>query len=331
MSDLAISTRKLTRYFGRKCAVDQVSLEVPRGSVFALLGRNGSGKTTILRMLMGLLAPTRGSAQVLGGDCTQLTPQLRARIGYLTESHVVYGWMRVRECAEFQSQTFPRWNSKLFANVIDYFHLDPESKAGSLSRGEQAGLALALTLAPEPELLVLDDPALGLDPVARRALVEALLAVATDKNRTILFSSHQLNDVERVADHIAILDRSVLRVQCSMDQFGERVGRWILTFAGRPPTVPALRGLVQARVLDQELHVTIANHDERTETELREIGASHVLRAPLGLDQAVIDYLSDRRSSSLLQAISAKPADSVAEPPEHVEADAAHASKRGDR
>lgn len=305
MSDFVIETQKLTRYFGRKCAAEQVNLQVPRGSVFALLGRNGSGKTTILRMLLGLLAPTRGSGQVLGCDCTQLAAEIRARIGYLTETHFVYGWMRVRECEKFQSQTFPRWNHKLFSSVIDYFHLDPNTKASSLSRGEQAGLALALTLAPEPELLVLDDPALGLDPVARRALVEALLAVATNKNRTIVFSSHQLDDVERVADHIAILDRSILRVQCSMDEFGERVGRWILTFPGTPPTALPIHGLVQMKIVDRELHVTIANPDDRTEAALRDTGASHVLRAPLGLDQAVIDYLSDRRSTSLITALSA--------------------------
>jgi ABC-2 type transport system ATP-binding protein len=313
LNDIVIQADRLTRYFGRKCAVDQLSLAVPRGSVFALMGRNGSGKTTLLRMLLGLLAPTRGSAQVLGCDSTQLTPAIRARIGYLTESHFVYGGMRVRECAAFQSQCFPRWNSRVFDAVIDYFGLDPHGKARSLSRGERAGLCLALTLAPEPELLVLDDPALGLDPVARRALVEAMLAVTANKDRTILFSSHLLDDVERVADHIAIVDKSVLRVHCPVDEFRERIGRWSLVFAGRAPLTLPLAGLIHSQIVGDELQVTIANPDEQTEMLLRATGAVSVTRSPLSLDQAVIDYLTDRgRRTSILHAVS-HPVDSAPE------------------
>lgn len=309
-TDLAISTRDLTRYFGRKCAVNQVNLAIPRGSVFALMGRNGSGKTTAIRMLLGLLAPTRGGGEVLGCNCTQLTAAVRARIGYLTESHFAYGWMRVRECAAFQSGTFPRWNRKVFDAVIDYFGLDVEAKASSLSRGERAGLCLALTLAPEPELLILDDPALGLDPVARRALVEAMLAVTGSKERTILFSSHLLDDVERVADHLAIIDHGTVRVHCPVDEFRERVGRWILTFDGRPPTLPPIPGLIHTRAVDHELHVTIANPNDQTESLLQAAGAITATRTSISLDQAVIDYLSDhRRRTSLLDTVTLETAE----------------------
>jgi ABC-2 type transport system ATP-binding protein len=163
-------------------------------------------------------------------------------------------------------------------------------------------------LAPEPELLVMDDPALGLDPVARRALVEAMLAVTADKDRTILFSSHLLDDVERVADHVAILDRSVLRVHCPVDDFRERLGRWVLTFADRPLVLPEIRGLVRTSTVDQALHVTIANPDEKTEAELQSTGAATISRVALSLDQAVIDYLSDRRrQTSLLTSVAAEP------------------------
>ena len=304
MPELIIQTNNLTRYFGRKAAVRQLNLAVPRGGVFALLGRNGSGKTTTIRMLLGLQAPTRGSATILNTDCMQLTPAVRARIGYLGEGHFVYGWMRVREAARFQAACFPRWNQKVFDGVIDHFNLDGDAKVRHLSRGEKAGLCLALTLAPEPELLVLDDPALGLDPVARRALVEAMLAVTSRQDRTILLSSHYLDDVERVADHIAILDRGILRVQCPVDEFRQRVGRWIVKFPAPPRDVPKIRGLVHARVIENDIELTIANANEDTERALAECGAMAVERAPLSLDQAVIDYLSTRgRSGSLLQVV----------------------------
>ncbi|MGO9585419.1 MAG: ABC transporter ATP-binding protein, partial [Limisphaerales bacterium] len=189
---VVIRTRGLTRYFGARPAVYDLNLEVPRGCVFAFLGRNGSGKTTTIRMLLGLLEPTRGEGNILGHDIRSLPPEARARIGYLTEEHQLYGWMSVKECGEFQSQFYPRWNEKVFRGVIGHFSLKPTARVKDLSRGERAGLCLGLTLAPEPELLILDDPALGLDPVAHRSLIESMIYLTRRSDRTIFFSSHQL-------------------------------------------------------------------------------------------------------------------------------------------
>src|SRR5258705_612484 len=206
MSDQpVIKAQGLTRYFGARAAVYDLNLEVPRGSVFAFLGRNGSGKTTTIRMLLGLLRPSRGGGTLLGYDIRALPPEARARIGYLTEEHQLYGWMKVRECGEFQSQFYPRWNDIVFRGVIGHFALRPDARVKELSRGERAGLCLGLTLAPEPELLILDDPALGLDPVARRSLVESMIYLTQRSDRTIFFSSHDLADMERAVEYIAML------------------------------------------------------------------------------------------------------------------------------
>ena len=299
-----IETVGLTKYFGDKCAVDTVSLTVPRGSVTALLGRNGSGKSTLLRMLMGLLDPTRGSAKVLGHDIGRLPPDVRGRIGYIAEGHPLIDWMRVRELAACQKSFFPKtWSDRIFASVTDHFHLAANAKAGKLSRGERAGVALALALAAQPELLVLDDPALGLDPVARRSLLEAMILVTRDSGRTILFSSHLLNDVERVADRIAILDRSVLRANCSVETFMSRVKRVLLRFPGTAPPPPAIAGLLQARQdEDDELRLTIANFDDSRMDELRQLGAIEIEELPISLEDAVIGYLGDRgMQTSLLR------------------------------
>ena len=223
MSDHVIETKGLTRYFKKSAAVRQLALQVPRGGVFCFLGRNGAGKTTTMRMLMGMLDPTFGQARVLGCDSTRLTPQIRARIGYLAEGHFAYGWMKIRECERFQSGCYPKWNKKVFDSVIDHFSLDHDTRVKHLSRGERAGLCLAMTLAPEPELLMLDDPAQGLDPVARRSLLEAMVYVTRGKDRTIFFSSHLIHDVERVADYIAVLDRGQLRACCGLDEFRDRI------------------------------------------------------------------------------------------------------------
>jgi ABC-2 type transport system ATP-binding protein len=292
--ELVVQTCRLTKYFGSKKAVDGVDLKVPRGCVYAFLGRNGSGKTTTIRMLMGLVEPTRGSGLVLGHDCQKLPPAVRARIGYMSESHSLYRWMRVRECGEFQRQFYPHWNDAIFKAVVDHFRLNPKAKAGHLSRGERAGLSLALTLAPEPELLILDDPALGLDPVARRSLLESMVYVTRRADRTIMFSSHLLSDVERVADYVGVLDRSVLRAQCPIDTLRERIKQFVLRFPGRPPELPTLRGLLHARRSVNELRVTIANADDETRRFLKSLNPLSMAEGDVSFEDAIIGYLGDR-------------------------------------
>lgn len=294
MADVVIETHNLTRYFGKKCAVHALDLTVTRGCVFGFLGRNGSGKTTTIRMLLGLLEPTRGSAKVLGQDGRDLSPELRARIGHLAEGHPVYGWMRIRECGKFQARFHENWNDDLFHEVLNYFRLDPRARAKSLSRGERAGLCLAMTLAPEPELLILDDPAMGLDPVARRALLESMVYVTRHGGRTIFFSSHLPGDVERVADRIAILDRGHLQACCSLETFRSRVRQVNLRFSGRPPDLPEIPGLLRTLRTERELSLTIANFNDQTEKRLAGLGADHVEYVPMGLEDAFVSYLGER-------------------------------------
>jgi ABC-2 type transport system ATP-binding protein len=295
-----IQTRGLTRYFGSKAAVYELNLDVPRGCVFAFLGRNGSGKTTTIRMLMGLMQPTRGSGSVLGQDIRKLTPEIRARIGYLTEEHQLYTWMKVKECGEFQSAFFPRWNDKLFRGIIGHFGLKPSARVKDLSRGERAGLCLALTLAPDPELLILDDPGLGLDPVARRMLVESMIYLTRKSDRTIFFSSHDLADVERVADYVAVFDRSVLRACCPLEKFQDSIHQVRLTFNGSPPPLPNVPGLLQAIRADGELRVTCVHYNGETEKILRSLSPTLMETVPLGLEEAFINYLGDRGEKTFI-------------------------------
>ena len=297
-----IRTRGLTRYFGNKCAVRDLSFEVPRGCVFAFLGRNGSGKSTTIRMLLGLLLPDRGEASVLGCDSRQLTPELRARIGYLTEEHQLYGWMTVRQVGEFQAAFYPRWSEKVFRGVIGHFSLKPEVRVRDLSRGMRAGLCLAVTLAPDPELLILDDPALGLDPVARRSLVESMIYLTRRADRTIFFSSHDLADVERVADHLAVLDYSVLRACCPLETFRDSVQEVKLGFAGPPPPLPAIPGLLQAFRTERELRVTCVHYNDATERALRALEPRTLELLPLGLEDAFISYLGERGEKTFIMS-----------------------------
>jgi ABC-2 type transport system ATP-binding protein len=296
-----IETRGLTRYYGDKCALLDMSIRVPRGSVFAFLGRNGSGKSTAIRIMLGLLAPTRGSVRVLGHDSTALPPAVRARIGYMAENHPVFNWMPVEQCAGFQRSFYHKWNQDIFAAVIDHFSIEPRTKAGHLSHGQRAGLCLAMTLAPEPELLVLDDPDTGLDPVARRSLLEAMLYFTRGGERTIFFSSHLLDDVERVADYIAVLDRSVVRACGNVETVRERVRQFVVRFSGPvPQRLPAIRGLLQIARLENELALVIANPNGQLHKQLGALGAATVDEQPISLEDALIAYVGRRGEKSFL-------------------------------
>lgn len=290
-----IITESLTRYFGRYCAVDRLSIKVPQGAITAFLGRNGSGKTTTIRMLLGMLEPTRGSSSIFGMDSQKLPPEARARIGYLAENHPLYNWMNVKQACEFQSAFYPNWNQKLFDAIIEHFSLRADVKAGSLSRGQRAGLALALTMAPEPELLILDDPTLGLDPVARRAFLESMLYTIRTPGRSILLSSHILPDIERVADHVIILDRATLRADCPIDEFRRRVVQYSLTFSQNPPALPEIPGLLDVLQTDHMLRITIANAGEHSRKQLETLSPVSIEEHAVSLEDAVTSYMSEHR------------------------------------
>ena len=289
--DYAIQTKSLTRYFGPKCVVRDLNLAVPRGSIFGFLGRNGSGKTTSLRMILGLLSPTWGFSTILGHDSQRLPPAVRARIGYLAEGHPVHGWMRVKDAQAYQSRFYPKWNRKLFDSVLEFFRVDPTARARNLSRGERAGLCLAMALAPEPDLLILDDPAIGLDPVARRSLLESMVYATRKADRTILFSSHLLSDIERMADHIAVLDYSVLRAQSSLETFRSCVQLFVLRFEGKPPAAPKLRGMIQCVPRGNVLRLMLVNVTQETRAALRALGPASIDEAPVSLEDAFVSYL----------------------------------------
>jgi ABC-2 type transport system ATP-binding protein len=299
LTDNVIETRKLTKYYVEREVVSQLDLRIPRGMVFGFLGRNGAGKTTTIRMLLGLVQPTRGTASILGYDCASLPAEARARIGYLAEGHNVYDWMTVEQCQDFQSAFYPSWNRKIFARVVDHFQLKAKAMAGDLSRGERAGLCLALTLAPEPELLILDDPALGLDPVARRSLLQSMVYVTRKADRTILFSSHLLSDVERIADAIAIMDHGVLRASCTIDTFRDRVRQVTLTFTGPAPTVPAMPGLLDSLRTKHELVLTFANYTPEAVRALEALHPDHIDSSSTNLEDAFISYTGEHKERGL--------------------------------
>ena len=296
-NDYVIETRALSKRYGRKLALDNLDLRIPRGRIHAIVGANGAGKSTLFRILMGFMPPTAGEARILGKDSQQLTPADRARIGFVNEEHTLANWMRVSQVAAMQKHQYPRWNQQAYDSVIGHYHVLPEQKVGQLSRGERAGFNLALALAQGPELLVLDEPTLGLDVVAKRAFLESLLYSNAAEDCTVIYCSHQMEEIERVADNLIILERGQLKNMSAPEEFTSRVSHWVADVPFKGPQLHTVPGLLEVQRLDGLHHYLVLDQDEGFERFLRESGARNVQSMPVSLDRAVNAFLAKNHAA----------------------------------
>jgi ABC-2 type transport system ATP-binding protein len=270
--------------------VDSLNLRVPQGSVYGLLGRNGAGKSTAIKMLMGMVQADSGDAEVLGYSVGEMPAEVRERVAYIAEGHPLYNWMTVGEAERFAASFYPRWNSQLVDQILDHFELPKRAKLRRLSNGQRAQASLAFAVAPEPELLVLDDPTLGLDTVVRRDFLESLIQIIQRQGRTILFSSHILGDVERVADRIGVMVDGVLRVDAPTDEFREAVKRVVLECRGAPPEWPGGGGVVSWRHVGATLELVTVRFEELGRKLAESLEPSSIEVIDLNLEDAFIEY-----------------------------------------
>jgi len=240
VSEPVIEISNLTRRFGAKTALDAVSLSLPRGAVYGIVGANGAGKTTLIRHVLGLLRAEHGSVRVFGLDPVTDPVGVLSRIGYLSEENDLPGWMRVDELLAYTRAFYPKWDDVYANELRDRFALDPAAKVQTLSKGQKARAGLLVALAYRPELLVLDEPSSGLDPIVRRDILGAIMRTIADEGRTVLFSSHLLDEVEAVADHVTMMDRGRVVLSAPLDEVRRSHGA-----GGR---VPSLNDIFVARV-----------------------------------------------------------------------------------
>jgi ABC-2 type transport system ATP-binding protein len=296
----AIQTRRLTKYYGRRKAVDGLDLRVPPGTVYGLLGRNGAGKSTTLKMLAGMVRPDSGRVELLGEDVERMRPQTRARIAYLAEGHPLYTWMTVREAVAFTTSFYPDADRQLLQQVLDHFALPPRARIGRLSKGQRAQVSLALAIAPDPELLLLDDPTLGLDTNVRRDFLESMIGIIQRRGRTILFSSHVLGDVERVADRVGVMVDGALRVDCAAEHFKRSVRKVVLQFgqeAAAGAALPACPGLLSDWQAGDRRELVFVGYGAAQRAAVESLGPRHVEVAELNLEDAFIEYTRGPRRS----------------------------------
>ena len=296
-SDFVIETHALSKCYGRKLALDQLDLAIPRGRIHAIVGANGAGKSTLFRILLGFMPPISGQSRILGKDSQQLSPQDRSRIGFVNEEHTLPNWMRVAQVMTMQRHQYGRWNQQAFDGVIGHYNVLPEQKIGQLSRGERAGFNLALALAQGPELLVLDEPTLGLDVVAKRAFLESLLQSNAADDCTVIYCSHQMEEIERVADNLIILERGQLKHMSAPEAFTARVSHWVADLPFKGPDLRLVPGLLETQRIDGLQHFLVLDQDADFEHFLRACGARNAQSMPVSLDRAVNAFLAKHHAA----------------------------------
>jgi len=226
----------VTRRFGRLLALNDVTFEIPQGCVFGLVGENGAGKTSLIKMMLGLLRPNSGAVKVFGTDPVRDPEGVLGRIGYLSEDRDLPDWMRIWELIRYTRAFHPNWDDAFAQELLGTFGLDLNAKIGKLSRGQRAQAGLLVALAHRPPLLLLDEPSSGLDAAVRRDILGAIIRTVAEEGRTVLFSSHLLDEVERVADHIAMIHQGKLVLNGPLDQVRGRHHRMVLRWsAGATP------------------------------------------------------------------------------------------------
>ncbi|MBN1909502.1 MAG: ABC transporter ATP-binding protein [Pirellulales bacterium] len=205
MSDPAIELSGITKCYDGKAVLAGLDLSVPKGSVVGLLGTNGAGKTTLIKCALGLIRPQGGKARLLDEDAWTLSAEAKTRLGYVPQVVNLYSWMKVHHLIDYTAAFYPNWNHSLVARLTKEWAIPLDDRVGPLSVGQAQKVAILLALGHEPELLVLDEPAASLDPLARRQFLQMIIDLAEPGRRTVLFSTHITSDLERVADRVAIL------------------------------------------------------------------------------------------------------------------------------
>ncbi len=295
----AIELRGLSRQFGRTLAVNNLSLKIPRGSTFGLIGPNGAGKSTTIKMLMGMLSPTEGYARVLGMDVFDEPVAVKQRVGYVPETHHFYRWMRVGDASGFCRSVYDRWNDETCQEMLKLFALDPRKKVKHLSKGMQVKLSLLLAVSHDAEVLVLDEPMSGLDPIVREEFLDGVLRTVCEREQTVLFSTHMLDDVRRLADTVGILNDGCLLVHRDIEDLLATTKRIRATLddGSHPKRVPV--DTIWQRVEGREWLVTVGDFSSAKVEQLRaENAVDHVDVIDIGLEDLFKDYIKGERAAS---------------------------------
>ena len=297
---MSISITHLTKTYGKFTAVDDVSIDIPSGSVFGLLGPNGAGKTTTFKCMLGLARATSGEVQY---DGKPLVPETFEHLAYVPERSVLYEWMSVREHIEMQRRVFSRFNAKRADELLQLFSLDPRKRVRSMSKGMRTALAVVLAFANQPDIMILDEPTSGLDPVNQRSVLKLIIDAAA-QGSTVVFSSHQIGQVERAADHIAVLQHGKVVLSGAVDD--QKAGSKIVEGIFESDAV-ALNGLGSDKFISRVektgriVRLTVRGGSDAIAQQLSAMGAQSVRIVDLNLEDIFLDAVDGGSTADVVE------------------------------
>ncbi len=295
MSESAITIKGLRFSYGSNNILKGVDLEVPTGSIFGFLGRNGAGKTTTIKLLLGLLTPAAGTCRVLGLDATVDALAVRRSVGYMAEDQQMYGWMRVEQIVKWVAAFYPAWDDKLTSKLFEILELPAKAKVKTLSKGQNNRLALLLALGHRPKVVILDDPTLGLDPIARKDFLRSVIVLLQTNGTTVFFSSHLLYEIEPVADYVAILNDGVIVKAQKTDELRRSVKKLVLR-GGEIADNADVEGILDVERVGDCIAVTVEDCDADKQAMIQKKIQSDIVRqVDLNLDEIFEAYVIGNR------------------------------------
>jgi len=296
MTDSVIETSDLRKTYSDGAeALRGLTLQVPAGSIFGFLGKNGAGKTTTIKVLLGMTNPTSGDARVFGLPAFErdASVAIRRRMGFVSEDKDLYDSMTVQEITRFTAGFYPKWRRDLEARYIDAFELPGRRKVKALSRGMRTKLALLLAFCRGADLLVLDEPMSGLDPAVNEDVLQALVRHVADEGATVFFSSHQLGDIDQIADHVAVIDRGRALVSGSLDDIRDRYRRIQIVFENDAPSISfRTPDVIRTRRDGRMLTVFASGGTNAIAEEARSLNAVSVDITPLTLKEIFLESVN---------------------------------------
>lgn len=297
--DFPLSVSHVSKRYGRQVALDDVSFQAPAGSIVALLGENGAGKTSTLRILLGLTLPDSGTAQVLGLDSCKQGREIRRRVGYVSERPVLYDWMTVAEIGWFAAGFYNSDYLPSYKKLAERFELPGDRKLSALSKGMRAKVALALAMAHEPPVLILDEPTSGLDPLVRRQFLESMVDVAAT-GRTVILSSHQIAEVERVADIIGVIRKGKLVLWEKLEDLKQRTCELTLTLKPGIVDPPRFDGEILSRNRDERQHRYLVRDFDTAQLDRLSVAAelTNVESRHPSLDEMFMALMTDQAAKA---------------------------------
>jgi len=297
MHDFAIETSGLKKSFGNRLALNGLDLRVPAGSIFGFLGRNGAGKTTTIKILMGMLKADSGTSRVFNMDPADPrgSIDIRSRIGFVTEDKDLYPYMNLEQMIRFTRPFFPKWRDDLERRYLKMFDLPPKRKVSDLSKGMRSKLMLLIAICHGAELLILDEPTDGLDPAAVEEVLRELVTIAGSQGATIFFSSHQLNEVEQIADHICIVDKGRAIVTGVLDDLKQQYRRFRIVLQSealvRPDWVREIEGIESFRQEGRTVSILASRNLDAIADRIDSLSGASVERFPVGLKEIFLEHV----------------------------------------